>query len=363
MTGVMKRKAITADEIRNLHALKTPQALERKKLVIIIGAGASIPMGIPAMKGFTKEFETHCNDDQLIDLYIKFSLRYLKKVAHLGRDWDLEELLSRVRELKNAESSAITKMYRKYSFKGNSKPKDKFDQKISSMAQEYSELERELLRFIREKCIRPDIGKGIKIYASLFNLSKYFKLEIFTTNYDSVIENVCDSLNIRYADGFMPKGNSGYFTWTPESLNTQNFNLFKLHGSITWYKDSNGRIIKFPIDISGTRDVQSVIIYPTEYKELFRPPFNRLYFEFSKSIFNSTGCLAIGHSFRDLYMKELLLEKVRQGDYKLTIVDPFAKSIREKKFGNSKNVNPNCMTLEAWVENNLDDYISDLSKK
>ncbi|MBU4373756.1 MAG: SIR2 family protein [Candidatus Methanoperedenaceae archaeon] len=231
------------------------------------------------------------------------------------------------------------------------------------MAQDYSELERELLRFIREKCIRPDIEKGEEIYSNLFKLRKDFNLEIFTTNYDPIIENVCEKLNIPYADGFTPKGNTGYFTWDPGSLYTQSLNLFKLHGSVTWYKDSYGRIIKFPIDISDKRDVQSVIIYPTEYKELFKPPFNRLYFEFSKSIFNSTNCLAVGHSFRDPYMRELLFEKMRQEGYKLTIVDPIAKSIRRQKFDNSRNVVAECMKIEDWVENNLDDYVSSLSKK
>jgi len=310
---------------------KSPRSLEpENNLVIIIGAGASVPMGIPVMKRFAKEFEKHCNEVLSKDdakQFMTYSLRHLKKMAGIGRHWDLEELLLRIMELKNAENSAIIKLYKKFSFKGNSKPKDKFDQKISTMALEYSELERELLRFIRDKCIRPDIEKGVEIYSNLVKLTENYRLEIFTTNYDPIIENVCEKLNIPYADGFLPKGNTGYFTWNPEALNGTNLNLFKLHGSITWYKDSNSRIIKFPIDISDSRDVQSIIIYPTEYKELFNPPFNRLYFEFSKSIFNSTNCLAIGHSFRDPYMRELLYEKIRQEGYKLTIVDPIAKSI------------------------------------
>ncbi|MBU4373757.1 MAG: hypothetical protein KJ714_04810 [Euryarchaeota archaeon] len=85
----MKRTVISPSVIRSvrtLDALKTPKAPERNKLVIIIGAGASVPMGIPAMKGFTKEFEKHCNEEQSI-VYTKFSLRYLKKVANLGRYW------------------------------------------------------------------------------------------------------------------------------------------------------------------------------------------------------------------------------------------------------------------------------------
>jgi hypothetical protein len=275
----------------------------------------------------------------------------------------LEELLLRVRELKNAKNSAITKLYRKFSFHENSKPKDKFDMKILFMAEEYSELERELLRFIRQKCIRPDIKKGMKIYSNLLKLSENFNLRIFTTNYDPIIENVCDELNISYADGFVPKGHTGNFTWTPESLEFEKLNLFKLHGSITWFKDSNGRIIKFPTDISDSTNVQSVIIYPTEYKELFNPPFNRLYFEFSKSIFNSTNCLAVGHSFRDPYMRELLFEKTRQDGYKLTIVDPIAESIRRQKFDNSRNVVAECMKIEDLVENNLYDYFDGIFKK
>lgn len=322
-------------------------------------------MGIPTMKGFTKEFQKHCDEIQSIDdaNVFKYNLRDLKKVAKLGRYWDLEELLSRVRELKNAKNSAITKLYRKSSFHENSKPIDKFDKRISFMAEKYSELERELLRFIRQKCIRPDIKKGVKIYSNLLKLSENFNLRIFTTNYDPIIEDVCNELNISYADGFLPEGHTGNFIWNPESFKFEKINLFKLHGSITWFKDSRRRIIKFPTDISDSKNVQSVIIYPTEYKELFNPPFNRLYFEFSKSIFNSTNCLAVGHSFRDPYMRELLLEKTRQDGYELTIVDPIANNIRKQKFDNSRNVVAECMKIEEWVENNLYDYFNRIFKK
>jgi len=164
---------------------KSPRSLEpENNLVIIIGAGASVPMGIPVMKRFAKEFEKHCNEVLSKDdakQFMTYSLRHLKKMAGIGRHWDLEELLLRIMELKNAENSAIIKLYKKFSFKGNSKPKDKFDQKISTMALEYSELERELLRFIRDKCIRPDIEKGVEIYSNLVKLTENYRLEIFTT--------------------------------------------------------------------------------------------------------------------------------------------------------------------------------------
>jgi predicted transcriptional regulator len=62
-------------------------------------------------------------------------------------------------------------------------------------------------------------------------------------------------------------------------------------------------------------------------------------------------------------MRELLFEKIKQEGYKLTIVDPVATSIKNKKFDKSKKVVSVCMKIEDWTENNLDDYVSSLSKK
>jgi hypothetical protein len=55
-----------------------------------------------------------------------------------------------------------------------------------------------------------------------------------------VVEAFCESNNISFSDGFTPY-------WDPEHFEDKRVNIFKLHGSLYWFKTESGRIFKVPI--------------------------------------------------------------------------------------------------------------------
>lgn len=94
------------------------------------------------------------------------------------------------------------------------------------------------------------------------------QVNLFTTNMDIFLDYILEQLNIEYNDGFSGKLNptfstSNYrksiFQKSPHYENKAElplFNLFKLHGSVTWKNDTNG--IVFDKTLSTLREISTV---------------------------------------------------------------------------------------------------------
>ena len=67
-------------------------------------------------------------------------------------------------------------------------------------------------------------------------------LEIFTLNYDGVVDLFCERHDIEYSDGFTPY-------WNPQSFDDSSIfmKIYRLHGSLYWFKTSNEKVMKVPI--------------------------------------------------------------------------------------------------------------------
>lgn len=72
-------------------------------------------------------------------------------------------------------------------------------------------------------------------------------IDIFTLNYDSVVETYCEKENINYSDGFELKWDFNNF----EKIKKGN-RLYKLHGSLYWFKTENNKLVKIPIKHCNT---------------------------------------------------------------------------------------------------------------
>jgi SIR2-like domain len=74
-------------------------------------------------------------------------------------------------------------------------------------------------------------------------------LNIFSTNYDVCIELLCKSRRNKkkYVTGFNP-------TWNPQVFEESetDIRLYKLHGSVTWYKTDSGEYASSDLLIKGT---------------------------------------------------------------------------------------------------------------
>ena len=83
-------------------------------------------------------------------------------------------------------------------------------------------------------------------------IREYRGLSIFSTNYDLCIEQFCKENGRTFVDGFNPY-------WNPETEYRKKCNvdvcLYKLHGSITWYRSDGGEYTRSDIIVSDIRPI------------------------------------------------------------------------------------------------------------
>ena len=142
-------------------------------------------------------------------------------------------------------------------------------------------------------------------------------VEIFTTNYDMVLEHAIDrgrdigELNIKTGSTF--DGQHALLDmklWDNPGVQIEGSGrLTKLHGSVNWQRrlGSNNYIFISPV---FTGDLQKqVALYPGEAKEEPKEePFVKFYKHFERSVEKATGFIFIGFSFRDEYINRILQE-------------------------------------------------------
>ena len=151
-----------------------------------------------------------------------------------------------------------------------------------------------------------DKAEVVGLYAPLFSLlNDRFRDNctiIFTTNYDTAIEQYCKYEGIKLVDGFQKTGPS--LAWNPaeyyQKLDPREkaIMLFKLHGSLTWRKIGN-EIIEFGMSAKSIPG-DMALIYPTETKEHpYQEPFKTAYKFLDRFLSTAEVAIVIGYSFRD----------------------------------------------------------------
>lgn len=139
---------------------------------------------------------------------------------------------------------------------------------------------------------------------SFFNLVK--PLDIFSTNYDVNIERMCEKLGLECIDGFDPK-------WNPIIFNDKDcdIRLFKLHGSINWYRTEQGDYVRsviqstdMRIKLSSGEHAIPIILYPGRKLHYIEPVLEMLALLKAK-IMKAKYCILIGYSFKDDHLSKL----------------------------------------------------------
>ena len=287
--------------------------------ILLMGAGASVPAGIPQATKFVEALEEYLLKKEEKEEELVEAFKYVLSSLH-GQVIDIELLLTTLGEL----------------------PKDTPKAFFCPILEYYAK------KVIRERCsfVSPNDVRYLVPLIKLF-LSYIPTLDIFTLNYDPCIEIVCDDLEIRCIDGFDS-------TWSPplfEQEGTSNdpiIRLYKLHGSILWYKRLNHskfRFVKIPVFPLTQRyryftqeAVSEVMIYPEKDKDISSDIFGALLQMFRKRLNEVSICIAIGYSFRDEHIKGCVEETMYSNDsLEIVIVNPNAENIRQNFSKELKN--------------------------
>lgn len=159
----------------------------------------------------------------------------------------------------------------------------------------------------------------VKFFAAWVSRADYTRpVEIFTVNYDLLVEQALDSAGIPYFDGFVGSLRARFRSDLVEATLSSDQSiprffarLWKLHGSLNWER-SDSDVIRLGNPVpTGT----PAAIYPsdTKYEESRRVPFVVLQDRLRRALSeNESLTLASGYSWSDAHLNELFFDAAQR---------------------------------------------------
>ena len=140
-------------------------------------------------------------------------------------------------------------------------------------------------------------------------------IEVFTVNYDLLLETAFEHLRVPYFDGFIGALRARFHTDLVEDLSSSGESmpaflarLWKLHGSVNWVWTDNQQIVRLG---EAAPEALAAAIYPSDakYEESRRVPFIVLQDRFRRSLHQpETIVLITGYSFGDQHINEHIFD-------------------------------------------------------
>jgi hypothetical protein len=253
-----------------------------------LGAGVAAACGLPDVRGLEAEVLKRLsgNDERVFRAMLE------------DQDRNLEEVLSRLRRIAALVSGPGT---------------------VDGLnADAAAELDRTVCRHIVAALDLADATlEPMRQFAAWAARANYhWPVELFTVNYDLLIETALEDIRALYFDGFVGALQARFQTdlveqWPEEgaTLMPAGFaRLWKLHGSVNWEWTAGSEIVRLGRPIASG---QAAAIYPsdTKYEESRRVPFVVLQDRFRRALHQpETLMLISGYSFSDDHLNELLFD-------------------------------------------------------
>jgi len=263
----------------------------------LLGAGASRPAGVPTMPEMGEEFYQRFALPSLREFFQSIDSEISKAGYHwAAKDRNIEVLLkflqSRSESLK--DKGLIP-------FVNGEVEEQAIRRQVT--ARTSAIVAHELKKFVLAKVTQRVEPKYLSPLCD-FMLSDR-PLDIFSLNYDSVIEQFCRVAGVPCTDGFDARGN-----WHPESyfLARKGIRLWKLHGSADWVSGLSGwpqrsetpgtwrRHLRSGHTASAT--AEAALVWPAAEKEL-KDALLLLHDGFRQVLIGSRVLIAVGYRFAD----------------------------------------------------------------
>jgi len=140
-------------------------------------------------------------------------------------------------------------------------------------------------------------------------------VELFTTNYDLLLEQALEDLEVPYFDGFVGSRRSFFdLRAVEDSLIPVHWSrLWKIHGSINWHQETKAdeRIV---YRSSSPEQGVSHLIYPShlKYEESRKMPYLALIDQLNRFIRRKSSFLVLnGYSFNDGHLNDTIINALK----------------------------------------------------
>lgn len=274
------------DPLRFASSLGSKLATRSRHVCALLGAGVGRACGLPDVK----ELQQHVLDG-LEDQNRQTLERQLA-------NHNLEDALSRIRRI-SAVASA----------------QDSVDGLTGPQAKN---LDRAICRLIVKSLgVNAENQDAVICLAAWAARANYhYPIELFTVNYDLLLENALEQMRVPYFDGFVGNLQGSFHTELveaspgsdSEAMPSFFVRLWKLHGSVNWAWNAKSQIVRHG---HAVPEDEAAAIYPsdTKYEESRRVPFLVLQDRFRRALHQpETLMLISGYSFGDDHLNELIFD-------------------------------------------------------
>jgi len=272
------------------------------KLLLFAGAGASVELGVPAMRQMTVQLVEYLTQQGFDENALS---RLDKRLKSSG--YDMESLVDELDSIVEGNRAA-----------------DKWEVGDASdeSLEEIETLRQETEWFIQHVCERVRLQRARYLWAPTLRELGVHDATIATTNYDRAIELASASVSKPLDDGFGRHRGLEAVPWkgfgdAGNGFSDDEIRYLKIHGSTNWYRSENGEPYKLrhPMKLFGGLkltisqgqskvNLNSAIVLPSREKAVREDPYDEIKYYFNKSYRNADIAIFLGSSLRDPDLKK-----------------------------------------------------------
>lgn len=349
--------------LKNLR-IRIGTLLKTDGVSILLGSGASKEAGGVLIRAIPKEVEESLRGQGIVAGRVRkwlrvFYLALRREAPDVPVPVDRAAILARSQALTNGEEikvnleavlsllhrwrAAIPEVGGRLSLDG--------DPPVDAQAETIDECLRRTKLALAAQCVLPTGENGPHALLSYRSFLKKLltrplnlrRVNLFTLNYDTLVEKAADSEGVVLLDGFV--GTLGR-VFRPESYDQDLYfpadttegrvhrldrvaHLYKLHGSLTWRSAHPAWDNPYGVSMGGEADwdVSPPLIYPTptKYGETLGMPYAELFRRFAAAVVRPQSTLfTVGYGFGDDHVNVIIRQALAVPSFTLVIVDPCA---------------------------------------
>ena len=290
---------------------------KNNEIIVLLGAGASVEAGIPDSNEMVHKIEHLVSNDSDTDIdrwrdfrdlynYIRSSIFYADGLDGIFGDnvpFNIERLVNILDELHKKERHAL------YPFVGAWNPK--LLDVAGNEFEKVRDFRSAIIRILRNKWVVLPQRESATYYAGLLKFQKEYEypLRVFSLNYDLCVEETCGYEKVQR--GFSDR-KWDWRLFDETSDDPVPLLLYKLHGSVDWNFDEDGRVT-YSDTPSTIRDEEVALIFGTSYKLQYVDPFLFLAYELRRWTLDAARVIVcIGYGFNDDHINGILQQSLRQ---------------------------------------------------
>ncbi|WP_430905730.1 SIR2 family protein [Maribacter sp. 2-571] len=255
--------------------------------LLILGSGASVPFKLPSMWALGEHIK---NSISFTDS--KDQAQFNEFIEIFDKTGDLESTLTKLQLRSKVLAKIVDETWRLVS---------------------KADLE------AYEHFIKKDIDFPLAKLVQYFLNTAGKKLSIVTTNYDRLAEYASSISKAVICNGYS-QNHIGHFSNRIQSNNLASLNgyngqvnIWKVHGSLDWFKSSEDENIQLPTRKNIPLDFRPLIVTPgiSKFYETNFEPYRTIFSQADNEIDSANGYLCIGYGFNDEHVQPKLITQIK----------------------------------------------------